>query len=185
MMATDWIQAIATVVLVGVTILYVWQTHRMAKEMQLQRLAAKPVLIPDINVRFDQTFDEYTEKMRDLAQGDFPVILTNVGTEAAIEIELSLKPPSKKAISVKLPLLLPGGSWKKELTYISEYDDAGDPIYGLPPPEGGYEIKVAFRSANSSQLFEVTLPFDLHCTKGGAFWQIKRSKLSYKLSEVR
>jgi hypothetical protein len=184
MTITDWIQATAMVVLVCATIFYAWQTRRTVREMELQRLAAKPVVIPDINIRFGQTFVEYSNTMMDLAQGDFPVILTNVGTATAIELELSLKLPQNDFISTKLPLLLPGASWKSNLSYVSDFDKAGEPIFGLPPPEGHYELKATSRSSDSPQRFEITLPFDLHCSKGGAFWRIKRDKIYYKLLEA-
>ena len=185
------VQAVAMMVLVGVTIYYAAQTRRTAEEMKLQRLAAKPVVVPDINVHPHEK--SYADNMQDIAQGLFPVALTNVGTAAAIELELSLKvppesrPTRREFISAKLPLLLPGADWRRELTYVADFSEKGDPIFGMPPPEGLYELKVTFRSATSNpdwQPSEVTLPFYLHWSGEGFWWEIKRHKLIQKLENA-
>jgi len=184
MITTDWIQAIAMVVLVGITIFYAWQVRRTVSEMRLQRLATKPVVVPDIDAYFEQK--SYIDNMRDIAQSGFPVVLANVGTATAIELELLLKTPINKFISAKLPLLLPGASWRSKLTYVADFTKEGEPIYGLPPLEGLYELKVTFRSATSYpdvQFSEVILPFDLHWAGEGFWWNISRHELCQKILE--
>jgi hypothetical protein len=186
MTATDWVQAVAMVVLVVVTSVYAWQTKGMVREMRLQRLTARPVVIPDIDVRYG--LGSPTANMTDLAQGHFPVALTNVGTAAAIEIELSLKIPPNNLISEKLPLLLPGAKWTTQLTYVADFTKEGEPIFDQPPPEGLYELKVTFRSAPThpeAEFSEVTLPFDLHWTGQSFYWKIKKHELHQKLVEAK
>ncbi len=186
MTITDWIQAIqaiSMVVLVVITGIYAWQTRKTVRELRLQRLASKPVVIPDIDLHFGQK--DLTEKMEDIAQSDFPVVLTNVGAAAAIELELFLKTPRNDSVSAKLPLLLPGGSWRSELTYVYDFTEGGEPIFSMPPPEGLYELKVTFKPATSrpnTEFSEVTLPFDLHW-KYGAFWRIERHELHQEIKE--
>ncbi len=177
------IQAISMVVLVGVTIFYAWQTRRTVSEMRLQRLTTRPVVIPDIDLHYGQK--DFNEKMKDIAQSDFPVVLTNVGTAAVIELELFLKTPRNDSVSEKLPLLLPGGSWRSELTYVYDFTEGGEPIFSMPPPEGLYELKVSFKPATSrpnTEFSEVTLPFDLHWGRG-AFWRIERHELHQEIKE--
>ena len=186
MTATDWVQAIAMVVLVVVTIFYAWQARRTVREMRLQRLTARPVVIPDIDVRLGP--HSYTDNMQDLAQSHFPVALTNVGTAAAIELELSLKIPPNNFISEKLPLLLPGANWTTQLTYVADFTKEGEPIFDQPPPEGLYELKVTFKSATSypeAEFSEVTLPFDLHWAGRSFYWKIKKHELHQKLVEAK
>ena len=131
MTITDWIQASSMVVLVGVTIFYAWQARRTVSEMKLQRLSAKPVVVPDIDIHFEQK--DFTEKTDDLLQGAFPLVLTNVGTAAAIELELLLITPSNVILSSKLPLLLPGASWRRKLPFVSDFTDEGEPIFTTAP----------------------------------------------------
>lgn len=192
MTATDWVQAIAMVVLVGVTIFYAWQARRTVNEMRLQRLTAKPVVIPDIDIYPHQK--SYIENMKDIAQSTFPVALTNVGTAAAVELELSLNVPPESHptrhdfISVKLPLLLPGANWRGRLTYVADFTEEGEPIFDMPPPEGSYKLKVPFRGITShpgAEFSEVTLPFDLHYSGKSFYWNIKRDELRQKLLETK
>jgi hypothetical protein len=194
-----------TIALVVITGVYAWRTFaiskaakeqaeatknqadasvKMAEEMRLQRLTAKPVVVPDIDVNFKDKF--YTDKMRDLAQSDFPVVITNVGTAAALELELRLTVPTKSSVSSKLALLLPGAEWRCNLTYVADFDKDGDPIFNMPPPEGLYEFKVTFRSATSQPhagFSEVTLPFNMYWSGTGFYWTIERQELQLKLSE--
>jgi len=186
MTATDWVQAAAMVILVVVTSIYAWQTKRMVTEMRLERLTARSVVIPDIDVRHGP--GSYFDNMRDLAESHFPVALTNVGTAAAIELELSLKIPPNSLISERLPLLLPGATWTTQLTYVADFTEDGEPIFDQPPPEGLYELKVAFKSTPThpeAEFSEVTLPFDLHWTKKNFLWSIKKHELVQKLVEAK
>ena len=159
---------------------------KMAEEMKLQRLAARPFVIPDIDIYFSHS--SHIEKMKELAESEFPIILTNVGTAAAIELELSLKAPDDDNYAyTRLPLLLPGAEWKSTLTYVWDYDDEKHPIFNMPPHEGFYELKVTFKSAVSqttTQLSEVTLPFDLQWSKQGYWWNIKRHNLKQNILEI-
>ena len=186
MTATDWVQAIAMVVLVGVTIFYAWQARRTAREMRLQRLAARAVVIPDIDVRFGPGSN--TDNMKDLAQSHFPVGVTNVGTAAAVELELSLRIPGNNFISENLPLLLPAANWTTQLTYVTDFTEQSEPVFDLPPREGLYELKVTLRSATSSpeaEFSEVTLPFDLHWAGQSFYWKTKKHKLYQKLVQAK
>ncbi len=183
MTITDWIQASSMVVLVVVTSYYALQTKKTVRELRLQRLASKPAVIPDIDLHSGQK--DFKEKMKDIAQSNFPVVLTNVGTAAAIELELFLKTPRNDSVSQKLPLLLAGGSWRGELTYLYDFTDGGAPIFDKPPPEGLYELKVSFKPATSrpnTEFSEVTLPFDLH--RGwGDIWRIERQEIHREIKE--
>ena len=198
MTASDVIQIVLMGLLVVVTGIYAWRTFaisnatkkqadasvKMAEEMSLQRLAAKPAVIPDIDIHFEQK--DYTDRMRSIAESDFPVVLTNVGTAAAVELELFLKTPRNEFVSTKLPLLLRDGIWKSTLTYVYEFTEEGEPIFSQPPPEGLYELKVVFRSATfepNQPFSEFILPFDLHWSGKDFWWKIERHKLCQKLSE--
>ena len=179
MTLTDWIQASSMVVLVGVTIFYAWQVRRTVSEMKLQRLSVKPVLVPDID-------SNATKYMKSIAQSDFPVVVTNVGTQAAIEIEVTMTGPDGKIANFyKLPLLLPGATWKSIFTCVNEFDESGEPIFGLPPSEGLYELGVTFKPATSENpLFsEVSLPFELRWSRQPYYYNVMRSGLKIKLQE--
>jgi hypothetical protein len=185
MTTTDWVQATAMIVLVVVTSVYAWQTKRMVREMRFQRLTARPVVIPDIGVLHGP--GSYTDNMQDLAQSHFPVALTNVGTAAAIELELSLKIPTKNLVSEKLPLLLPGATWTTQLTYVADFTKEGEPIFDQPRPEGLHELRVTLRPAPThpeAEFSEVTLPFDLLWTGRSFYWKIKKHELRQRLAEA-
>jgi len=197
MTTSEWVQIILMGVLVVVTGIYAWRTFAISKSskkqadasinvaevMKKQLMAARPFVIPDIDVHGNQ--NTYVENMRDLAQSHFPVAITNVGAATAIELELFLIAPKGNPISTKLPLLLQGGSWRNKLTYVCEFNENGGPIFDMPPPEGRYELKVKFRSAvaeEDMQFSEVTLPFDLH--RGwGVIWRIERHELHREIKE--
>lgn len=153
--------------------------------MRLQRLTARPAVIPDINVLHGS--GSYTDNMQDLAQSHFPVALTNVGTAAAIELELSVETPTNSFISKKLHLLLPAATWTTQLTYVADLTEEGEPVFDQPPPEGFYEPKVTFRSAPThpeAEFSEVTLPFDL-CWTGRSFYsKMKKHELDQRLVEA-
>ncbi len=177
MTITDWIQAISMVVLVGVTSYYAWQTRRTVQELRLQRLASKPVVIPDV----DLEQRGYDSSMKLIAQSNFPVLLTNVGTAAAIELELLLITPESLTglTGTKLPLLLPGATWRGIVSYWGELDEQGKQIFTLPPPEGLYELKVTFRSnaMQDSKLLEVVVPFELRRSGEAYYYTIEKGKL--------
>ncbi len=190
---TDVTQIFLTGLLVVVTCIYVWLTHaisktakqqayasvEMVREMREQRLSAKPVVVPDID-------SNATGYMKSIAQSDFPVVVTNVGTQAAIEIEVTMKGPDGKIGNFyKLPLLLPGATWKSIFVYVNEFDESGEPIFGLPPPEGLYELGVTFKPATSDNaLFsEVSLPFELRWSRKPYYYNVMRSGLNIKLQE--
>lgn len=196
----DMIQLSAMCLLVIVTGIYAWRTYVISKaakeqveEIRLQRLAARPFVVPDIDIHYYQK--SYINNMREIAQGIFPVIITNVGTESAIELEIVLELPIKgdshnqsgttrEHMSEKLPLLLQGATWRDELSYVSGVDDEGEPIFSQPPPTGLYDLKVRFKSATyprDSPLLEVTLPFELRFIKG-VWWRIERHKLIHNLA---
>ncbi len=187
--SNQWIEILMMAGLVAVTgalAVYAagqaYASMKMAEEMRAQRVASKPVVIPDIDLQSGQRY--FKEKMKDIAQSNFPVVLTNVGTTAAIELELLLKTPRNDSLSQKLPLLLQGGSWRSELRYLY-FTDGGEPMFDKPPPEGLYELKVSFRPATSrpnTEFSEVTLPFDLH--RGwGDIWRIERHELHQEIKE--
>lgn len=166
-----------TTTLVAVTAKYATLTHAMAKymeiqaeEMKKQRLAARPFVIPDIDLHAPEK--SYSENMKDLAQGLFPLKITNVGTASAIELELMLR-TATLSVSTELPLLLPSANWRAQFQYT------------CPPLEGNYELKVSFRAINAkpdSPPLEVILPFELKLV--GTEWWIQRHKLIQKLIEV-
>ncbi|MGB2799090.1 MAG: hypothetical protein WBC82_04530, partial [Dehalococcoidia bacterium] len=71
--------------------------------------------------------------------------------------------------------------------HVTEFTKEGEPVFGLPPPEGLYELKVTFRSATShpnAQPSEVALPFDLHWSGESFFQNIKRHELRWKLANA-
>lgn len=180
------VSAIVVACLVGATIVYARASMKMAEVMKKQLMAARPFVIPDIDVHGNQK--TYVENMRDLAQSYFPVAITNVGAATAIELELFLIAPKGNPISTKLPLLLQGGSWRNKLTYVYEFNENGEPIFDMPPPEGRYELKVKFRSAvaeEDMQFSEVTLPFDLQWSGTDFYWKIERHKLNYTSLELK
>ena len=189
LLPAELLDTIILFILASATIFYAMRTsdiaeatREQAKEMRERRLAAKPVLIPDID--FEK--GSYDNVMKSIAQGDFPVAVTNVGTQAAIEIEVTMKGPDEKiGNSYKLPLLLPGATWKSIFVYVNEFDESGEPIFGLPPPEGLYELGVTFKPATSDNaLFsEVSLPFELRWSRKPYYYNVMRSGLNIKLQE--
>lgn len=204
MTTSDVIQIALMTLLVVVTGIYAWRTHamskatreqakasvKMAEEMKAQRLAVKPFVIPDIDIHHEQK--DHTEKMRDIVEGNFPVVLTNVGTATAIELRLLLiaPPPTPSSAKVimpsKLPLLLQGASWRTDLYYVYDVTPEGEPIFGNPPPEGKYELIATFKSIahqQERQIWEVSLPFDLHLPHGNFGVSIIRGELRQKLLE--
>ncbi|OGO02460.1 MAG: hypothetical protein A2Y59_06480 [Chloroflexi bacterium RBG_13_52_14] len=179
----DWVQVGSMCALILVTGFYAWQTWAMAKEIRKQRLENRPVVIPDI----DTSEGSYDENMRDMAQSCFPVRITNVGTVAAVELQLTLKKPPKDLASAKLPLLLPGANWKSHFSFASDFDKDGQPIWDMPPEEGLYEIHVRFRQANSSptvEFSEVVLPFELHWSGESYYHNLKRQGLKLDLRDL-
>jgi len=132
-------------------------TKEQANEMRLQRLAEKPFVVPDINIEPGYTFVKEFVKGLEIKHVEFPVAITNAGKEAAVELELSLKlplePPKEDGfyglLSVKMPLLMPGTTWKGLLTYAPPTPEEGDELENLHPPEGQYELKVCFRPISS------------------------------------
>lgn len=179
MIAAAVVQSVAILVLVVVTIYYARQTRRMAEEMRLQRLAARPFVVPNIR--------DYDYDQKNIAQGTIPVNITNVGTAAAVELELYLKSPTNNTISSKLPLLLPNNEWPILFSYTDEFSKEGEPVYGLPPPEGLWELKVTFKSTvdhPGSEPSEVILPVDLYWAGEGSLWKIKRHELKRKLANA-
>ncbi len=177
---SEWVQIILMGLLVGVTIFYAWQARRTVSEMKEQRLAAKPFVIPDIDIHIKHR--DYTEKTKEITQGNFPVVLTNVGTASAIELELLLITPSNVIVSSKLPLLLPSANWRSDISYVHDFTEEGEPIFDDPPPEGKYNLIVKFKSAahQENQVYEVSLPFDLHYPQGIFGLSIIRGKLFQK-----
>lgn len=198
MLGSEWVSVIVTAVLAGITGFYAKRTAdiakltkqqaeasvKMAEEMRQQRLATRPVVIPDIDIHSDDKL--YGHKVRGLAQSDFPLILTNVGTAAALELGIELVIPTKESISIKLPLSLQGAQWIGKLTYVADFDAAGEPIFNQPPPEGTYELSVTFKSTSpksNAESSKVTLPFDLHWSGRAYYWTVRRKELLLKLSE--
>jgi len=170
-------------------------TKEQAEEMRLQRLAAKPFVVPDIEIK------PHTELLVD--EGNltphvvFPISITNVGKEAAIELEVSLKLPEEVNTvenakydfnSEKLPLLMQNAIWKHEFFYFIYEDKPKESLIETHPPEGLYELKVSFKSPSSDSNTppsEITLPFNLSWPHRGVWWSIRieRRKLIYNFAD--
>ena len=152
---------------------------KMAEEMRLQRLAAKPVVVPDVDIHYEDK--DYDSKMGDLAQSDFPVILTNVGTAAALELEVRIEDPMARYAYEELPLLLPNATWRGRIPIV-DVNAEGEAIFDQPPFEGVYQLKVTFKSVDSLDVkpLEVVLPFEL--TMAGDDWLVIRKKLHFNIT---
>jgi len=191
MTCSDLIQVILMGLLVVVTGIYSWRTFaiskatkeqaqatrdqadaslKMLEEMREQRAEAQAIVVPDIDLFYDTV--KYYEAMEELVLGDFPVIVTNVGKAAALDIEISLETESHNFGIQRLPILASGGSWRTKFTYV-ELTEEGEPIFNQVPPNGLYELTASFRSGTSqlrrplflgitSEKSDVTLPFDVH-----------------------
>lgn len=167
------VQAVTTATTATATERQAEASLKMAKEMEEQRLAARPFVIPDIDLHAPGK--SHLENMKDLAQGSFPVIITNVGTASAVELELTLMTPLNYSISTRVPLLLPSANWRDKLSI------------GLSPPEGNYELKVLFKSVrdqSDSSFLSVVLPFRLKHSGDAYWWLILRDKLSHNFFEA-
>jgi len=109
MTATDWVQAIAMVVLVGVTIFYAWQakkardsaeasaqaSKRMAEEMRNTRYDAFRPIIDIVEMKIEPV--ELAKQAYGAREGKFPelpCILRNIGVGPAIGVSSFIIVPS-------------------------------------------------------------------------------------------
>lgn len=88
MTITDWIQAISTVVLVVVTVIYAWHTRKMAEEMREQRYdSVRPIV--DIQWK-PGLWAEYPKELAysisQLVSEGCTCVLRNIGLGPAIDV---------------------------------------------------------------------------------------------------
>ena len=196
------VHLIAITALVLVTAIYVLRTREIAKftkeqaeEMRLQRLAAKPFVVPDIDINTStQLFAELSELIHSVK---FPVSVTNVGKESAIELHVSLELPVEintaqnqkyDYLTAKIPLLPQDSTWTHELFYFAYDNETEEALRKSNPPDGLYNLKVSFKSPSSpsdTPPSEITLPFSLSWRDRKVWWtiQIEKDNLIYNLAD--
>jgi len=157
MMVTDWVQAIAMIVLVGTTIFYAYQAKKasasakasaeagvkMAEEMKEQRYAAAR---PKIDIQRDidvadvarQTLEANAALSEDTSHG-LSCILHNIGVGPAIDVHSFIQHPERGRLPWNFVTLAAGGKTERKnfslkhetnrMALVAYYKDIYDQVF--------------------------------------------------------